>query len=445
MSRRKQQAYSPERAPRAEIAIDDLDDTGRGVGRVAGKVVFVSHALPGERVRARYLRTSRRADEAVTEAVLEPSAERVTPFCPVFGRCGGCSLQHWAPSAQRRHREARVHDQLSRAAGAAPGQWLAPVEGPARAYRRCARWRCRWVTGDGLQLGFREQGGHRVVDADACPVLDERLSRLMPDIKRLVAELERPNEVREIEACASDGDTAVGLICDRPPTTRDRSRLSAYQGTTGVIVATRRPDDAAFEPAVPERPPDLWYRLPGEAVTLRFALGDFIQANGAVNQGLVEHALASLALTGGERVLDLFSGVGNFALPAAGRGARVLGLEGEQGLVERARANAEANALAERAAFERADLRSDAVSRRLAQWAPDAVLIDPPRAGAPEVITALQSHPAKRVVYVSCEPATLARDVARLTGQAGYRLSGAGVADMFPHTDHTEAIACLDR
>jgi len=445
MSRRKQQTFRPERAPRTEIVIDDLDDTGRGVGRVAGKVVFVADALPGERVRARYLRTGRRADEAVTETVLDASAERVRPFCSVFGRCGGCSLQHWAPSAQRRHREQRVHDQLTRAAGKPPAQWLAPIEGPARAYRRRARWRCHWRRGQGLQLGFREQGGHRVVDADACPVLDERLSGLMPELKRVVAGLERPNEVREIEACASDGDTVVGLICDREPTAADRAHLAAHQRMTGVVFATRRPGDTEFDPVVPEQPPALWYRLPAEAVTLHFALGDFIQANRAVNEQVVERALSWLAPASGVRVLDLFSGVGNFALPAARRGAHVLGIDGDDALVARAHANAEANGLGERVAFERGDLRGDAVARRLAEWAPDALIIDPPRAGAPEVITALASGSARRLVYVSCEPATLARDLAQLAKQTGYSLSAAGIADMFPHTDHTEAIACLER
>ncbi len=445
MSRRRNQSFSPERAPRAEIAIDDLDDTGRGVGRVDGKVVFVAHALPGERVRARYLRSGRRADEAVTEAVIEPSDERVAPFCPVFERCGGCSLQYWTPDAQRRHRERRLRDQLTRAAGAPPAVWLAPIEGSPRAYRRRVRWHCRWLRGHGLQMGLREQGGHRVVDADACPVLDARLSERMPELKRVVGGLERADAVREIEACASDGDTAVGLIGDRLPSADDSARLAAYQRTSGVGVAVRRAHDTGFEPVVPGHGPSLWYRLAAEGLTLHFDLGDFIQANAAVNEGLVERVMAWLPAGGGDYVLDLFSGVGNFALPAARRGARVLGLEADAGLVARARANAEANGLGEWAGFECVDLRGEALGRRLRQLRPDAVIIDPPRAGAPEVIAALASRPVERVIYVSCEPATLARDVARLTGQAGYHLSCAGIADMFPHTDHTEAIACLDR
>jgi len=444
MSRRREQRYRPETAPRIELAIDAIDDAGRGVGRVDGKVVFVAGALPGERVRARYLGTGRRADEAIAEAVVEASHDRATPFCPVFDRCGGCTLQHWRSEAQRGHREARLHGRLERAAGQSPRQWLEPVVGPERGYRMRARWGCRAVSGRGVVLGFREEGGQHIVDADACPVLDERLSQLMDPLKRALAGLSQPGRVGEIEACASDADTAVGLELNSPLRSTDEAHLAKFAGEQGAAMTTRVRGQGDFVAVAGTQPPRLVYELPDEGVTLDFALGDFVQANPWVNRGLVARAMAWLEPDTGARVLDLFTGVGNLALPVARRGATVVGLEGDPRLVERARANAEANGLADRARFDVLDLAGDGVEAAVRARQPDAVVLDPPRAGATQVVAALAQYRPARVVYVSCEPATLARDVERLAS-AGYRLMAAGSAEMFPHTAHAEAIACLER
>jgi 23S rRNA (uracil1939-C5)-methyltransferase len=445
MSRNKPQRYRPERAPRAEIAIDDLDDAGRGVGRMGGKVVFVAGALPGESVRARYTATARRADEAVTEAVLEPSPDRVSPFCPVFDRCGGCSLQHYRVAAQRHHRERRLYHQLTRATGTAPSEWLAPLTGRDRGYRGRARWRCQWDARSGVTLGFREQGGHRVVDADACPVLDERLSDLMPELESCLGTLDGASQVRAIEACTSDADTALGVVSTRALAAPDRERLAAFQRRTGVVVVARAANEAGFAPVEPGRAPELRYDLGQEGVSLAFGLGDFVQANRGVNQALVARAMAWLAPASGARIVDLFCGMGNFALPAARRGAAVLGVDGDEDLIARAQGNAATNGLAGRATFEQADLAGDGLGARLAAWLPDAVVLDPPRGGAAAAVEALQSYPPPRIVYIGCEPATVARDVARLVAAPGYALRAAGMADMFPHTDHTEVFVCLDR
>ena len=443
MGRKQPRRLAPETAPRLDVRIDDLDHEGRGVGRVNGKVVFVDGALPGERVRARCTTTAKRFDEAVVEAVAEASADRVEPFCPVFGRCGGCTLQHLAPTAQRDQRERRVHDELARAAGAPPADWLPALTGPATGYRMRARMTVRHVRRQGVLLGFRERAGRHVVDTDVCAILDPRLERLIPGLKELIASLDRPERVSALELVAGDGDTVVAFQYAGAPGEADRTRLAGYQHQSGVMVAV-----AAGGPPVavdPDRPPDAYYALPGEDLVLRFAAGDFVQANATVNRELVARAMDLLAPASGEVMLDLYCGIGNFSLPAARRGAAVTGIEGDAGLVERAAANARGNGLAGRARFHQADLAAVPLGAWLQRLQPAAVLLDPPRAGAQEAVDALVQRPPPRIVYVSCDPATLARDVGRLVGAGGYRLRAAGIADMFPHTGHVEAIAALER
>lgn len=443
VGRERARRLRPEQAPRAELAIDDLDHEGRGIGRVEGKVVFVDGALPGERVRARYTRTGRRFDEAVVERVLVPAAARVEPFCPVFGRCGGCTLQHLGGPARRTQHETRVAHELARAAGAPPDTWLDPLTGPERGYRVRARLGVRHVAGRGILMGFRERDGRYIADTDCCGVLDPRLEALIVPLKSALGELSRPARVRAVEATASDGDTAMTLQLGGEPTDADRARLRRFQADSGAVVETRV-RDAAPVPVDRDRPPDLHYRLPADGLTLHFGSGEFTQANAVVNRALVERALALLAPVPGGRVVDLYSGIGNFALPAAARGAQVTGIDGDAALVARASANAGANGLDGQAAFRTLDLAAAGPGAWLDADRPDAVLLDPPRGGARGVASALAAARPPRIVYVSCDPPTLARDIGILVDQGGYRLRAAGIADMFPHTGHVEALACLE-
>jgi 23S rRNA (uracil1939-C5)-methyltransferase len=442
MGRNRPRRLAPEQAPRLDVRIDDLDHEGRGVGRVDGKVVFVDGALPGERVRARCTSTAKRFDEAVVEALIEPSPERVQLFCPVYGRCGGCTLQHLAPAAQQRQRDRRVYEQLIRAAGAPPERWLKPLTGPATGYRTRARMTVRYLRQQGVLLGFRERGGRHVVDTDACAILDVRLERLIPGLKAVIATLDRPERVTALELAAGDGDTVVAFQFSGAAGAADRARLARFQHETDVAIEIA--EGAAAQPVDADRAVDCRYELPEEGLVLRFAAGDFIQANAAVNRLLVARAMELLAPASGETVLDLYCGIGNFSLPAAKRGAVVTGIEGEAALVERAMANARANGLEGQVEFRRADLSTAPLTTWLQRLEPAAVLLDPPRAGAPEAVAALAAHRPPRIVYISCDPATLARDVGRLTGEGGYRLRAGGIADMFPHTGHVEAIAVLE-
>ncbi|HKL78299.1 MAG TPA: 23S rRNA (uracil(1939)-C(5))-methyltransferase RlmD [Gammaproteobacteria bacterium] len=427
-----------------EITIDDLDHDGRGVGRVDDKVVFVDGALPGERVRFQYTKGGRQYDQGKLAEVLVPSPDRVEPACPVFGLCGGCSLQHLAPAAQVQAKEHHLRDNMQRTAGLAPEQWLAPIDGPHWGYRAKARLSVRQVRNKGQLVGFRERASSYVTVMDACPVLDPRLDALIQPLKELVAGLSRPDRVPQAEVAASEGDACVVIRHLTELTDADRQRLADFQAEQGIVVETQSKGPETAGPLDPARPADLFYQLPEFDLTLRFRSTDFVQVNQEVNRQLVSRAMALLGPAEGDEVLDLFCGLGNFSLAAAARGAQVYGLEGEQALVERAAANAHDNGLSGQTAFTAADLTETPLTEIARARSADKVLLDPPRPGAVEACKQLVELGPERIVYISCNPATLARDAAVLAN-GGYRLASAGIANMFPHTAHVESVACFER
>jgi len=427
-----------------EIRIDDLDHDGRGVGRVDDKVVFVDGALPGERVRFRYTKGGKQYDQGKLEEVLEASPDRVEPPCPVFGLCGGCSLQHLAPEAQVRAKEGQLAESLRRTGGVEPETWLAPIDGPHWGYRAKARLSVRQVRNKGQLVGFRERASSYVTVMDACPVLEPRLDALIQPLKELVTGLSRPDRVPQAEVAASEGDACVVIRHLTELTEADRERLLAFQAEQGVVVETQAKGPETATPIDPDRPADLFYRLSEFDLTLRFRSTDFVQVNQEVNRQLVSRAMELLAPETGETVLDLFCGLGNFSLAAAARGAQVVGLEGERALVERAEANARANGLTDQTRFATADLSETPLSDMAEARKADKVLLDPPRSGAVEACKQLVEIAPRRIVYVSCNPATLARD-ASVLAHGGYRLVAAGIANMFPHTAHVESVAWFER
>ncbi|KPV40111.1 hypothetical protein AN478_08135 [Thiohalorhabdus denitrificans] len=424
-----------------EVRIDDLDHDGRGVGRVEDKVVFVDGALPGERVTFRYTKRGRHYDQARVAEILEASPDRGDPPCPVFGLCGGCSLQHLDPEAQVAAKDRMLADNLERTGGVSPERRLDPLDGPHWAYRAKARLSIRSVRNKGVLVGFRERASSYVTQMDACPVLAPRLEPLIPALKELVASLSRPDRVPQAEVADTEGDAVVVLRHLTELTDSDRQLLLDFQRQQGVVVETQSKGPETAMPIDPERPADLRYSLPEFGLTLRFGSTDFIQVNAEVNRQLVSRALALLEPGEGDRLLDLFCGIGNFSLPAAVRGAQVVGLEGEEALVARAADNAAANGLQERTRFATADLTETRLADIPGAAECNKVLLDPPRSGAVEAVKQLAGElRPRRVVYVSCNPATLARDAAILA-QAGYRLKEAGIANMFPHTAHVESMA----
>ncbi|MGQ0383353.1 MAG: 23S rRNA (uracil(1939)-C(5))-methyltransferase RlmD [Gammaproteobacteria bacterium] len=425
------------------VAITALDHEGRGVARIAGKTVFVDGALPGEEVSLQLTVRRRRHDEARVLDVLRPSPDRVNPRCAHFGVCGGCSLQHLDYGRQLEAKGRVVAEQLERLGGISPGRWLAPLFGPAWAYRRRARLGCRYVERKGKVLvGFRERSSPLLADLSGCEVLAAGAGALIAPLAAVIGALGIRRQVPQIELAVGDNATALVLRVLADPSESDLELLGEFERAHRVELYLQR---GGLDTVVPLSPvaTNLQYELPGLPAGIRFAPTDFIQVNGDMNRRMVALALELLEPGPGERALDLFCGVGNFTLPLAQRVAAVTGIEADAGLVARARENAARNAIGN-ADFEVGNL---AAADPLPTWAShprDLVLLDPPRAGAREVLPAIAACRPRRVVYVSCHSGTLARDAGILVSQHGFRLVAAGIMDMFPHTAHVETIALFE-
>lgn len=430
--------------PAPEIAeILSLDHAGRGVARIDGKTLFVDGALPGEEVLIQRVRRRRRHDEAVAVEIRRPSPARVRPRCAHFGVCGGCSLQHLDHGAQLAAKESIVAEELARIGGATPERWLAPLAGPVWSYRRRARLGCKFVDRkERVLVGFREKGSPLLADLRGCEVLAEPVGRLIEALATLVASLDLRRRVAQIEVAVADNVTALVLrVLDTPqPPDLERLREFERQHTVALYLQT-----GGLETVAPLSPPAvaLRYELDGLDAGIEFEPTDFVQVNGALNRLMVRHALELLAPRATDRVLDLFCGLGNFSLPLAGRVAAITGVEGDAALVARARANARRNGI-HNAEFFTADLTADPAGSTWARGPADLVLLDPPRAGAREVLAAIAGLAPRRIVYVSCHAGTLARDTGILLQQHGYRFVAAGIMDMFPHTSHVESIAVFE-
>ncbi len=427
-----------------EADIVDLSHEAKGVARVDGKAVFVADSLPGERVVMRRVGRHRRFDEAVLEQVLRASADRVPAECPHFGLCGGCALQHLAPAAQLAFKQAQLIENLARLGDVEPGRLLEPLTGPVWAYRRRARLGVKLVPKKGRVLvGFRERSAPYVADLHECRVLVPPAGALMDPLAALVAQLSIAARMPQVEVAVADDACALVLRVLDEPSAADLDLLAGFEREHAVRIylqpggiETIRPLAGAVEP--------LHYSLPAFGLRIEFEPADFIQVNGALNEAMVSRAVDLLDAGAGHRVLDLFCGLGNFSLPLATRAGQVVGIEGEQGLVERARRNAECNGLVN-ASFHVSDLAADMSEATWARGGFDRVLLDPPRAGAREVLPVVGASGAARVVYISCHPGSLARDAGILVREHGFRLAAAGVMDMFPHTTHVEAMAVFER
>jgi 23S rRNA (uracil1939-C5)-methyltransferase len=425
------------------MEVVSLAHDGRGVARVDGKTVFVDGALPGETVMAVPGRRHRRYDEAVLLEVLEPSPDRVEPRCAHFGVCGGCALQHLDPARQVEAKQAHVAEQFARVGQVEPGRWLEPLRGPIWGYRRRARLGAKYVIKKGRVLvGFRERAKPYVADVRACPVLADPLGPIVGELAGLVESLSIRERLPQFEVSVGERATALVARVLYEPSDADRQRMREFAAARGVEfylqpggLGTVAPLDA---PATP-----LSYRLPEFDVEITFQPIDFIQVNAAINAQAVSLALEQLQLEAHHSVLDLFCGLGNFTLPIARHAGRVVGVEGEAGLVARARGNAVANGI-DNAEFHVADLTTDPDDPPWARGGFDRVLLDPPRAGAAGAMPLIGRLRPGRIVYVSCHPASLARDAGILVNSHGYRLAAAGVMDMFPHTSHVESIAVFE-
>ncbi len=448
--------------PATLLTIESLDQEGRGLARVDGKAIFVEGALPGERVYATPVRTKPTFEIARVTSVLKANASRVRPRCPHFGVCGGCTLQHAHPSLQVAAKQRALEDALARIGRVRAERMLPPIEGPAWGYRYRARLTVRHVAKKGgVLVGFHERKSSFVADMTECHVLPPVISGLLPALRLLVASLTIYDRLPQIELAVGEReeregqprasvalDYALVLRILAPLTPEDEDKLREFADRHGIAFWLQTGGPATV---VPFHPPDstLTYLLPEFAIAMPFAPTDFTQVNSAINRVLVRRAMGLLDPQPGERVADFFCGLGNFTLPIARRGATVVGIEGSAALVQRALANARHNGLQNRVRFVVANLFEATPESIGGLGRLDRVLIDPPREGAIDVVKSLPRHDDEgglaRIVYVSCNPATLARDAEVLVHERGYRLTAAGVMNMFPHTAHVESIALFER
>lgn len=427
-----------------ETTVDDLSHDGRGVAHIEGKTVFVADALPGEQVRARLLRKHRHFDAARAEEILIPSSDRVEPRCAHFGVCGGCVLQHLAPQAQIAAKQNVLEQNFARIGHVEPARWLASLAADTWGYRRRARLSVKHVAKKGKTLvGFRERDSRFVADLVHCDVLDPALGGKLDVLGALLNELEAQASIPQIEFAAGDEARVLVFRHLAPLPEDDQGKLVAFGREHGFAIMLQPGGVDSVHALWPDSI-DLRYALPEYNMELAFQPLDFVQVNARLNQQMIGRALALLRPSPDDRVLDLFCGLGNFSLPIARRARRVCGVEGDAGLVERARANAASNGIGN-AEFHIGDLAGEVRGSTWARADWDLILLDPPRSGADELLKQLPGKSVRRVVYVSCHPASLARDAGTLVRERGFRLEAAGVMDMFPHTAHVESIALFER
>lgn len=441
MSRRSARSKA---ASRGTVTIEDLASNARGVGHVDGKAVFVADALPGESVLYRPTRRKRGHDLAQLETLFSASPERVTPGCAHFGVCGGCALQHLGTDAQLTFKQAQLTAALARIGQVEADEMLAPLTAARWGYRRRARLGVKHVPKKGGTLvGFRERGAPYIAVLERCEVLVESVGTRLTDIARLIDSLSIRTKIPQIEVAAGDNATALVFRVLATPTAGDIDALLVFGRAFNFSIYLQPGNETTIAP-LSDDAPALYYDLPAHDARLYFEPNDFVQIHAGINEKMVDQALALMAPGGDETVLDLFAGLGNFSLPLARRARRVVTVEGEPGLVERARANARANDL-DNVEAHAANLFEPV---RDAVWLDsgfDTVLLDPPRSGAAEILPAVAVRAPRRIVYCSCHPATLARDAGELVANHGYRLTHAGVMDMFPHTAHIESMAVFER
>ncbi|NND83286.1 MAG: 23S rRNA (uracil(1939)-C(5))-methyltransferase RlmD [Gammaproteobacteria bacterium] len=449
MARRRRNRKQLDKTPQ-QTEITSIAHDGRGVGRDAdGKVVFVDFALPGETVRYEPVMQRKSFLFGSTIEVLEPSPHRVEPKCPVFGQCGGCVLQHLDESMQIQYKQQQLLENFKKIGDVQPESLLEPLTHEPWGYRRRARLGVKYVPKKGgLIVGFRERNSSYIQPTDRCEVLLPEVSALLPDLRETLAKVSCADRIPQVEI--SVADNALVLILRHLETLQqqDLELLSTFAKRNKLQLFLQPGNLKSVHPLYPAKPDPLFYRFDEFGVRIEFLPTDFIQVNAGINDKLVSSAIDLLDLQDDDSVLDLFCGVGNFTLPMATRAARVVGVEGDQALVKRAQHNQKRNQLGN-AEFYLGDLfKEDMTEQSHGAWLGqqfDKILLDPPRSGAAHMIERIMQFDAAKIVYVSCGPATLARDAGVMVNQHGYQLTQAGVIDMFPHTAHVESIAVFEK
>ena len=439
--RRRKSKPMPSEAFPAQI--ESLDHDGRGVARIDGKATFIEGALPGEEVTFHYLSQRKSYDEGVVSEIVNASPDRVEPKCPHFGVCGGCSLQHMDAKAQILAKQQIMIDNFKHIGAVQPEIVLEPLTAVEWGYRRKARLGCRYVPKkQSVLVGFREKRTGWLAEMGRCEVLHPAVGERIMELRQLISELKCYERLPQIEVAI--GDDVVALVFRHMDelVDEDNAQLIQFGQQHGIHIYLQPKGPDSVHLIWPEQS-QLSYRLDDFELEMLFKPTDFTQVNTDINRKMLSRAIAMLDPQPNERVLDLFCGLGNFTLPLARRAGHVVGVEGEEGLVQRGKENAAHNQITN-VEFHAADLTQEPHQHPWFGSGFDKLLIDPPRSGAYEIVKHVPAFGANRIVYVSCNPATLARD-AQVLVEAGYQLKSAGVMDMFPHTTHVESIALFER
>lgn len=445
---RRRRQRLPEENKEAMIAA--VSSEGRGIAHVDDRTVFIDQALKGERVLFRYTKLSKNIAEGRAVEVLNASADRITPKCEAFDMCGGCSLQHMRPAAQIALKQAMLLDQLDHV-GVSPVEVLEPLLGPEYGYRTKARLGVRYVhKKQKVLVGFRERGSSFITDTKRCEVLHASVGEIIDQLADCINQLEAKRVIPQIEVAVGDNQTVLVFRHLEALSMTDREHLITFCNQHALVcyLQSGKPDD--LELLTPVQVEPLHYFLPdidsaNADIKIEFQPSDFTQVNPEINKRMVANAVRFLDLQASDKVLDLFSGLGNFSLAMARHCQQVTAVEGALVMVTKARDNAQLNSI-DNVEFIYADLYSDeSLSAPWLKQKYDKILLDPPRSGAAAIIPALKKMQAKIIVYVSCHPATLARDAAVLVNDLGYTLTQAGIMNMFPHTGHVESIAVFEK
>ena len=441
MSRRRKQLPD---AP-GEATIESLSHEGRGIAHIDGKIIFIDGALPGETVRFNYTGQRSRFAEGAAFEVTNSSPDRVDPGCSYFAICGGCSLQHMSPQAQIAHKEQVLFEQLRHIGGVEPADRLPPLTGEVWGYRHKARLGVKYVQKKGKVLvGFREKNKPYIADIDSCEVLHPVIGKKLIALKELVNSLQIRSEIPQMEVAIGDDNAMIVVrhMVDLPP--GDRALLQQFEAEHGIGFLLQGNHAETVLPLAENGADRLMYKLDDYGVQMEFTPLDFTQINFRINRDMIRQVIELMRPEKTDHLLDLFCGLGNFTLPLARHAAFVTGVEGATRLVEKARLNAVKNAI-DNVEFQKADLYLPAIQGEFLRGRFDKVLMDPPRSGAQEVIEQMKFSQVHRLVYVSCNPATLARDAGLLVKLHGFNLVSAGVMDMFPHTTHVESLAVFEK
>lgn len=439
-SRRKKLPPDP-----IEATIESLSHEGRGIAHVDGKTVFIDGALAGETVMFRYARRRSSYAEGFVETVVQASARRIEAKCPHYELCGGCSLQHMQPADQIEHKGKVLLEQLQHIANVEPESILAPLTGPVWGYRRKARLGVKYVfKKDRVLVGFREKRSGYIADIQRCEVLHPNVGESLEGLQQLISKLSIYDQIPQIEVAVGSDTTALVFRHLRELSEQDKQTLHDFQQTSGLSIYLQASGPGSVVPLDATTNTRLSYRLEKYDIENHFLPTDFTQVNFDINESMIEQVIALLSPEPADNILDLFCGLGNFTLVLAKFSAKVTGVEGAQDLVDRAKQNAKYNNI-KNVDYHALDLMKDNLDKQYLHGGYNKILLDPPRSGAQEIINQLNLKQIEKIVYVSCNPATLARDAGILVNEKGFKLKQAGVMDMFPHTAHVESIALFER